>query len=442
MQRQAFGIPEELNIENIKGKIELCLIQKTETALKESGRKNGYVYDVDFAKSIFTNNYELNQELIKTQINRYLKETLPECINNFEELKKHYHLEPIGNFSSEIIFKQDNIIVNLDYPLKVSDNLKTKSTLVNEYQATIPIRFKHILNIKQQIQTAEDKDRFISNYLIENIEVPIKQKHESNEEYNKKLLSFFSKGSKKYLKNIKIENTDYKEGTEDKLWVITNEIYPRTEIQFSYNRLPLEINNPEFNFKTKYNKNLLKYSEYLKKGAFDFDLNIIIPVSVKINDKLSFKEKGYEFNFVVPVNLDLGSGEDISEHKTKNFEIDIKTLTSDSNLENFNSPIALEDNEQVVVQIYNKDHYAAALYPEQKTISLPKQKQELNIEALLFKDYRLIGGYKTRYTLTTDDLSKNKLKLSVVKLQGYSDSIILNILNNQDYSNKVVVGFE
>ncbi len=420
--------PREINIENVRGKVELCLIQNTEKALVELGGKNGYVYDVDFAKSISNKDYEINKDIIEEQIIMYLKDNLAECINNFEDIKKYYDITYSEEFDPEVMYKEENIILKLNYPLIIRSSFNEKIRKTEDFEVMIPVRFKLILDIKDKIESKENSENFVSNYLVNNLDVPVKQRHQSLEEYQKLLVDFVAARSKKYLKNIKIRNTDYEKSDQDIVWGISEEIYPKINIEFSYQRLPLDFDKASFDLKQKYNEELLKYSNYLKKNAFDIDFLIKVPISVKINDKLSFRKKGYEFGFVLPVDLNF----DVSNKNinTKQFYLDVYSVQTDNEFKSFGDSKRLSE-EDVVVQIYNNDYYDVALYPYDQNIKVPAEKKELQLEVLLFKDYELIGGYKSE--LNIEDFSKTKLKLEILMFTDLSENVVMNLIDSKEY---------
>tara|TARA_Y100000031_G_scaffold47257_2_gene53834 strand:- start:4618 stop:6009 length:1392 start_codon:yes stop_codon:yes gene_type:complete len=428
--------PQQINSANLKGRVELCLIQNTELALNELGQKNGYVFEHDFAQSIVQQNYKVDKDLIKDQLKKYLKQTIPECVDNLEYIRQEYNVDYGENIDLEIIYKEDSIIIELNYPIIISDVLGTEIMQISEFQTKIPVRLNHILELKQIIES--DKNNFISNYLVTQINLPVKQKQQSSSDYEKSIIDFTAVQSKKILKNIKIENTDYEEDANTIIWIITDNIYPKTKVELNYNRLPLNYNAPGFSLKKGFNKKLLKYSDNLEKQAFNFDYMITVPVSVKITDELSFNGKNYEFNFVMPIDLDFSSS--TQEIDTKDFTLEINSLESDLSFANIGIPKEIKNNEQVVIEIYNDDYYTVALYPDDTIIRLPEKSQEYKLKSLLYRDFKLAGGYISDIKLT--DLSTTKLNLNIMKFTELSQSLVLSRLESGDYLNNVTYSFE
>ena len=419
-------LSDPLNIDEVRGRAELCVIQSAENALVNLGKQNGYIHEVDFANSISTGNYEMNKDIINDQIKDYLKENVKECLNDFEDLKKDYNLEFSDDSDSEIIYKDDKIVIKLFYRIKISDALNKESRIVEDFEAMIPVRLDSILRLKQQIEQKEKQNKFISNYLTQNLDLPVKQAEQSLDEYQRVLMNFVAVNSKQYLKRIKVLNTDYEIGDDD-VWDVTKETFPKVEVMFAYNRYPLKFNQASFDLKKEFNSNLLKYSDYLKKDAFDYDFYVNMPISVKINDKLSFKEKGYEFNFILPIDLNFAS--EIKTWKKKNFNINVKSVLSDKDLSSFGNGQELGSNHHVLIQIFGNGFYTASLYPYDKVIDLPVGDYEFN--ALLFKDYKLVGGHYT--TLSLNDLSKSGVEFDVLLFQGLTQSKIVEILQEKEY---------
>jgi|SRR3989344_1888369 len=163
------SLPKTIKLEPIKSSIsetlkldiQSCLTNTAELALFNLGLKGGYIEtpnkfitinDSIISFGYYKNSVILNSlEGLKTEINNYIENNLPECIKNknliFEE----------GKVISKTIINKDNVKIEINYPITIKQGDRVDS-LNPEYKTELKIRLGYIYDFVLSILSKNLKD--------------------------------------------------------------------------------------------------------------------------------------------------------------------------------------------------------------------------------------------------------------------------------------------
>ncbi len=163
-----------------------CAEQLAKTAVVQAGLQSGFV-DIpreaivnQFARiqldstgaAIIPSWYYANKlripgvNTMQDGISRFVLQRLAECINEFEALASEgYAVEPVGNLSVNTILSDAQVVVKLDWPLRITRN--DISVLQKEYAATIPAPLKHLYDVATMLMRFEHETSWFENLTID-----------------------------------------------------------------------------------------------------------------------------------------------------------------------------------------------------------------------------------------------------------------------------------
>ena len=113
--------------------------------------ESGYMFYGNFQQitySIYDNkSVAVSKSFIEDEISRYVEDTLDLCMNYFHDFKD-YDFEVDEPYADTRI-SDDYVRIELNYPIKMIDG--ERSTSINYFASTIPIRLGKTLNIRDQM---------------------------------------------------------------------------------------------------------------------------------------------------------------------------------------------------------------------------------------------------------------------------------------------------
>ena len=100
------------------------------------------------------------EEFIILQLEEYFDAELGRCINNFEAFSTQFAVEEVGDINSEVVLTENNVVVNVNYPINVLRMENRTRTRLDRFSKTIPIRLKKAYQLAKRIMEAENRDNF------------------------------------------------------------------------------------------------------------------------------------------------------------------------------------------------------------------------------------------------------------------------------------------
>lgn len=140
----------------IKTYVETCMKNVAVPGIYELARNGGFIYyfnhtliteyeDIAYHYE-YGNDVSPSIEFMQNELNKFIENSIPFCINNFENL--HFEIET-GKFNSSTQFTNNEIILNAKYPVTIIKEGSRKT--IESYSITIPIRLLYIINNKNII---------------------------------------------------------------------------------------------------------------------------------------------------------------------------------------------------------------------------------------------------------------------------------------------------
>jgi len=175
--------------ESIKLFINSCLDDTAENGIYFLGLQGGY-YDSD---SIISGELKLkipyywyqgedkmpSKEEIEIELSRYVKDKLPECINDFDEFKKQGYEINAGDINVISKINEEDVDVKLEYPIE--STIGSEVFKIDEFLLNLDFNFNEKYNIVKRIMEEQKKtpnsvplgfiaySAFNNNFTFENI---------------------------------------------------------------------------------------------------------------------------------------------------------------------------------------------------------------------------------------------------------------------------------
>lgn len=172
--------------------VETCTKELAKEALQLIGFNGGYIYFPEWIDAgpgrvlQPTPNNELRNPLwwfdgtmaiptlqqIEGDMNRFILEGLPRCLNNFTAFHDRYIIEELGSMQVVTLLGEEDgvkedVTVRTEYPLKVKDKFNTTLAELQKFVITLPIRFNKIYNLAKDIMEREKADFFIEQKALD-----------------------------------------------------------------------------------------------------------------------------------------------------------------------------------------------------------------------------------------------------------------------------------
>jgi len=289
---------------------------------------------------------------MEEQVDSYINENIKACFQNFDVFKNKFEIEEKGKMIIKTTIGEKDIVVNLEYPLKIKTKAKDEVNYVTQYSKKIDVRLKEIYLLAKAIIDYENNHLFFEDMTINlmsmNPDIPFTdiQLHCG---YLKWLLSDIEKNLKDMvyynMQKVRADKTNYAAFIADssvyeELSKYTMEdIYdgnypdiPLPDDAYDYFNHFMRLNikptdlKVSFIYQPFYGMNLLarpssqgilssslqkgpgKYLSYLCINLYHFTYDVIYPLQAAIRDDNAFNNKGYLFRFAFPVLIDHNEG--------------------------------------------------------------------------------------------------------------------------------------
>lgn len=272
-----------------------------------------------------------DEDFIKRELENYINTNLDICLDNFKAFEGQYKINELRILNTKITLTENNVIVDVDYPLEISYQLNKTKLKIQNFKKVIPIRVKKVFELARTIMDRENKEFFLEKKTVDlmamnreipttDIEVSCNEKIWNLMDVKDKLKSLLSSN----LPFIRIKNTDYNENayvpTPDSkntykdsyynyhyIWEVSTEIYQDIKTSFSYDkRWPFDIDaRPRKGQLLKSNSmNGRDILSWFCLHIWHFTYDVIYPVKTTITDATTNTHKEFTLNFAFKVSVD------------------------------------------------------------------------------------------------------------------------------------------
>ncbi|PIN85991.1 hypothetical protein COV19_07280 [Candidatus Woesearchaeota archaeon CG10_big_fil_rev_8_21_14_0_10_44_13] len=149
---------------HVKIFVDQCVKKVGEDALVNLGLGGGYLYfdNVEALPAYYGDtaywyiagyNFAPKDEIVKGQIDRYMKENLNSCLNNFDDLHENI---TFGEVESSADILPDKVIFNIDFPVTLNDRDIQKT--ISSFSGDVNIRLGRILSAGRKVIAKEMED--------------------------------------------------------------------------------------------------------------------------------------------------------------------------------------------------------------------------------------------------------------------------------------------
>jgi len=265
---------------------------------------------------------------IEKQLNRYIEQELPNCINNFESLEQQgFQITELSEIKIDTRIAESDIVVILDYEIKAKKEDVTSS--ISQFFVRIPVNLQKIYNLATEISNLQQQFRFLERHTMnliasfgsvdENKLPPISdirfefgsttswRRSEVEDKIGQILTSYISlfqvDGTKNF--NRDFYSSELKQRIYDSMIVpVADTQYSDLDVNFNYlDFWPLyfDINcNGEICEPESVSTNLLAF---IGLQRYNFVYDVSFPVLVEIFDEQALNNRGYKFNFFLESNV-------------------------------------------------------------------------------------------------------------------------------------------
>jgi hypothetical protein len=140
--------------------VEECLYLTTLRGITLLGMQGGYLYpspyynfsnitiDIAFNNSV---NSLVTQEEFKLGLKNFIDNYFNDCIKDFDYFKDKGYFFDYSELNSSIIFTNNNLVVDLDFPITYHMGESNKRFTIKYFKTTIPINIPKILDVSNGI---------------------------------------------------------------------------------------------------------------------------------------------------------------------------------------------------------------------------------------------------------------------------------------------------
>jgi hypothetical protein len=325
---------------DINDYVEDCLKITSRDAIYLLGLQGGYIYLPDAiarqrdAHVEFVKNSDLKVPLwyyfgsyryplisdMERDINRYIIENMPLCINNFESFENKYVVDDYEIQPSTVISETD-VLINLKYPLIVKNIANNQIADIDTFTSRHDVKLKRAYDLANEILFTNQHDQFLEHVAIDLMVVDPKIPFSGLEfTCNRKLWKtkdIVTRTKELFEYNIpliRIKQTNYIPFSEDQeyeqlhmLWDLsTNNLYKDFRATFNYNsEWDLFMSGRPTD--GQYLVGSIDETSFLRNlciNFYHFTYDLRFPIVVRLFDEHSFSGNGFEFLFSLPLYID------------------------------------------------------------------------------------------------------------------------------------------
>lgn len=335
---------------------------------------------------------------IEGELDSYVKENLPGCINNFDSLKQQGYILSVGG---EIIpnskVTENTVRVDLKFPVRSE---KGSVALIEDYSIDLPVNLKRMYNLASNMTSQSENEKFLEHFTM-NLIAGFSGTKENNlpsisettfesgkgtiwqeQEVERKVKGVLST----YVQGVTVENsisyksrpsltTAYSQKIYDDMIIPSSKVgsAENLDVDFDYLEWPIYFYlgcngacRPESitsNLGMPFN---------LQRYNFVYDISY--PVVVTINDPKAFNDEGYSFRFALESNVRNNKALEGKSQATGSigYNYALQSISTDSS-----QLCDIEKRNSGFVEISAKDSFGSLL--EDATISFSCGEETCNI---------------------------------------------------------------
>ena len=150
---------ETRDIDTLKTYVEGCIKHTGSYGLFKIGRQGGYITPPEktYIRSYATLSYAFSEhkntlpdlDFIEKELENYIDNNLPACLNDFEEFKNQGLTVEPKHITTDVKFTTTDVILDVHYPLKVIEG--NKKTKISDFKLHVPVRIRRIHEISDDI---------------------------------------------------------------------------------------------------------------------------------------------------------------------------------------------------------------------------------------------------------------------------------------------------
>ncbi len=294
---------------------------------------------------------------IEAELDNYIKENLPRCINNFDSLKQQgFILSTGGEIVPNSKVTENTVRVDLKFPVRSE---KGSAALIQDYRIDLPVNLKRLYDLADNMTIQAENEKFLEHFTMNLIsgfsgttEKNLPSISETTFEPGKGTIWLEKEVEKKvkdilsnYVQGVTVENslsyksrpsltTPYSQKIYDNMIIPSSKVGSPEglDVDFDYLEWPIYFYlgckgacRPE-----SINSNLGMIFN-LQRYSFVYDVSY--PVVVTINDPKAFNDRGYSFRFALESNVRnnkaLEGKSNASNYKT-GYNYALQSISSDS----------------------------------------------------------------------------------------------------------------
>ncbi|MBI2658360.1 hypothetical protein HYX08_06745 [Candidatus Woesearchaeota archaeon] len=273
-----------------------------------------------------------SEEFINQQLASHIKSELGACINNFGPFAEKFQISELKEAVVSVQFNENDVYVNLKYPLEIASHDGTLKQLIQNFDYTIPIRFRKVYELAKLVMERENKEYFLEKKTIDlysiDRDIPTTDVEATCSSRTWQLSSIRDKLKtllRVNLPYIRVKGTDYNPNLyvpnpsgksiysqtyfqQHYVWEIDKDEkkYKNMKVSFSYSDWPLELYaRPSQNGILRSNSQ--KGTDMLSffcLHIWHFTYDISYPVMATVFDQETDRNKAYRFSFAFKVSID------------------------------------------------------------------------------------------------------------------------------------------
>ena len=97
----------------------------------------------------------------------HIKTELKNCVSNFESFEGRFRINELKEPVVEVKFNENDVSVKLNYPLEIISSDGNTKNLIENFDYSVPIRFKKVYELAKLIMERENKDYFLETRTID-----------------------------------------------------------------------------------------------------------------------------------------------------------------------------------------------------------------------------------------------------------------------------------
>ncbi len=179
--------PLEQKLGPVESYIQSCVDELGEEAVLTMGQFGGYVYPpreleaypaahvvedrLGFLKVPMwyydDKTYMPSIEEMEFQMQRFLNNSIEECLEDFNPLREEYDFQRLGKPEFTVTIAEQDVVIETSYPLEVLPKARQESYEIDRFSTIIPVKLKRVYSLAKAIFEKENEDNFLENVTLQ-----------------------------------------------------------------------------------------------------------------------------------------------------------------------------------------------------------------------------------------------------------------------------------